>query len=235
MEGTTIKSFIEYLEKIESNSNLGNDIILFRGQAEDKPLLPSIVRDTPDVDTTELEKEMLNDFIRRSGLLVDREMRSEWEWLIYAQHHGLKTRLLDWTSNPLVALWFACSNPYFMNIDSFVYILKGQKENLVDSNSKESPFEIKFTRILKPTLNNNRIVAQAGWFTAHRYYHKAKRFVKLEYNDKLKDGISLIIIPSEIKPDILNKLSVYGVNNRTLFPDVVGLCNHLNWKYLNKI
>src|SRR5580658_5305020 len=41
-----------------------------------------------------------------------------------AQHYGMKTRLLDWTGNPLTALWFACSNEFKKDNDSVVYMLK---------------------------------------------------------------------------------------------------------------
>ena len=106
---------------------------------------------------------------------------------------------------------------------------------LVDFEKTESPFQHSATRILRPSLNNERIVAQSGWFTAHKFSKAGKRFIPLEKNRKMKDLIIKIIIPAEKKEEILKSLAVFGVNNRTVFPYIFGLCEHTNWIYNNKI
>jgi hypothetical protein len=232
MKKDRIESFKDFLDHIEVIELMGYDINLFRGQSTNKPLLPSICRTKSTFDTTEIEKKMLEDFKRRSPLLITKNFESDWEWLVYAQHFGLKTRLLDWTSNPLVALWFACQNQYEIKNSSYLYILSCDEDLQVDLSKNQSPFDSSYTKILKPTLNNERIVAQSGWFTAHKYSNKAKRFVTLETNSNIKTSLKQIEIPAEIKKDILKTLSMFGVNNRTIFPDVNGLSMHLNWKYL---
>lgn len=232
MKKYTIKSFNDFLKHIEFIEVMGYDINLFRGQSDNKPLLPAICREQPGVDSTEIEKRMLMDFKRRSPLLITRTFESDWEWLIYAQHFGMKTRLLDWTSNPLVALWFACRSQHSMQKSSYLYILSCDENLQVDLFENQSPFGSSSTKVLRPTLNNERIVAQSGWFTVHKYSNKAKRFVTLETNSLIKTNLKEIEIPANIKKDILNRLSMFGVNNRTIFPDVNGLSMHLNWKYL---
>jgi len=174
---------------------------------------------------------MLAEFRRRSYLLINREIKSDWDLLVYAQHFGLKTRLLDWSSNPLVALWFACQNEHKLDKDSYVYILEGDKSMMVDIDKDKSPFTNDKTKILRPVLNSERILAQSGWFTAHRYSNKAKKFVQLESNKELKTAITRLKIPSKIKLDVLKKLAIFGNNNRTIFPDIHGLCAHMNWNY----
>lgn len=230
-----VNSFIDYLTEVERNRNDSFDIHLFRGQSHRQPLLPSIARSNPCYNTTAIEVRMLEDLKRRSPLLISREPRSDWEWLVFAQHFGLKTRLLDWTSNPLIALWFACSNEYQFGENSYVYELSANQEMLADVTKDDSPFLNTKTRILRPTLNNERIIAQSGWFTAHKFSRSQNRFIELEARKEERFKIIEVEIPAICKKELLKTLSNMGINNRTIFPDISGLCLHLNWKYYNEI
>ena len=72
--------------------------VWFRGQGDVTwPLKPSLYRGK---FRPELEREMLRDFRAHAAEYVD--------WLFLAQHHGIPTRILDWTENPLVGLYFTC-------------------------------------------------------------------------------------------------------------------------------
>ncbi|WP_293915960.1 MULTISPECIES: FRG domain-containing protein [unclassified Sphingobacterium] len=231
MKKTTIKDIFEYLEVINKHKLKKSNILLFRGQSEKKPLIPSIARSDSKKNTTEIEKRMLEELKRRTKLYLNGNQFDDWDWLVYAQHFGMKTRLLDWSSNPLTALWFACSNEFKKEINSAVYILKNAEEFLLDKSKGISPFDRAKTRVLKPTLNNERIIAQSGWFTAHKFSSKTKSFVDLRTNIEIKDAIIEVTIPKEIKANLLESLNVFGINNQTLFPDITGICNHLNWEF----
>jgi hypothetical protein len=232
MNKATINSFEHYLTLVGTLA-ANEGIILYRGQSGNDPLLPSAVRKNPSKNSTNVEKAMLDELKRRAQLKVTTTFHDDWDWLVYAQHFGMKTRLLDWTSNPLIGLWFACSNEYKIKDDSFVYIFVADNTYLIDR--KKTPFETTKTRILRPALNNERIIAQAGWFTAHKYSHSQNKFVSLQSNNDLKNNILEYTIPAKLKPSILKTLSVFGVNYQTLFPDVIGVCNHLNWMYSDKL
>ena len=126
---------------------------------------------------------------------------------------------------------FACINEYKLEQDSFVYIFMADKSFLIDTKKNETPFDTGKTRILRPALNNERIIAQTGWFTAHKYAPSFKRFVKLQSNMELSNKLIEIKVPATTKKQILKRLSVFGINSQTLFPDITGVCNHLNWMY----
>jgi hypothetical protein len=224
MKTVSIDSLENYLSVLPDSKD---DFTLYRGQSQKGDLLPRIARDNPASDTKGTEKEMLSELRRRGAMLMERGL-DDWEVLIMAQHFGMKTRLLDWTSNPLAALWFACSNADSTSA-SYVYLLLPGKKDFLDRAKTPSPFDAPRTLVLKPTLNNPRIVAQAGWFTAHIFSTSAKKWVALNRNNLMTAKLIEVEIPGKLKSNLMLKLDTLGINSFTLFPDVEGLCRHINW------
>ena len=127
--------------------------ILYRGQAQDKALLPKIARYRLK-DAEETEREMLEDFQRRSLHLIDYHPGNSWDWLALAQHHGMATRLLDWTENSLIALWFSMATKDEMGVEySVVWGFKVPKEDIVNSTEDKDPFKGGMTKVFTCPLS----------------------------------------------------------------------------------
>jgi len=147
------------------------------------------------------------------------------ERLAIAQHHGLTTRLLDWTKNPLVACFFAsCESP---EADGTVYILETPQHLLTDKST--IGYITSNTGVFGyiPNAITPRVLNQKGLFTVH-----CDASQEIEASCSRLQGktcnILQLVVPAQLKRDVIELLDDYGVDRSTLFPDLDGLSAHIN-------
>ncbi|HWP54178.1 MAG TPA: FRG domain-containing protein [Pyrinomonadaceae bacterium] len=195
---------------------------LFRGHSDPTWRL------TPKVGRKEFagcdDENVFRAWKRRAAEFITLPFDDDWGWLAIAQHHGLATRLLDWTFNPLAAAFFAVSEANVAEAIIFAF-----KSEFVVIPEKTKPFDVKGVLKFKPTGVAPRIIRQGGLFTIHE---KPSR--PLEEVIGKNDEIERIIINRSYRKELVFELSHYGINRATLFPDLDGLSAHVNWFTANR-
>lgn len=228
-DAQVIKSISEYLDAV---ADFPDDRLLLRGQRVASWFLaPSVSRlDARDGGNgLALERQLITDFKRDAFPHLVREPRDDWDWLAVAQHAGLATRLLDWTTNPLAALWFAVREPAVEGGPGAVYAITVEDGDLADRSV--SPFKATSTKFFQPSHLSPRIIAQGGWFSAHSWVSRKGRFTRLANLGTYRDRIQAFHFPAGTFGDLRWMLDRLGVNHATMFPDVDGISKNVNWSH----
>ena len=229
MNTVKISSFLEFIEIVTTVNCCGHHV--YRGVSDsiNHKLIPSIGRASGYLLADEME--ILDSFKNRTYNSLQKHPNSDWEWLALAQHHGLPTRLLDWTSSPLIAAYFA-TKP---EIEEQTGKLKQCSKNgsaiyclhfcdYLDTGIISNPFQIIQPGIYFPPHITERISGQAGLFSI-------QPDPSVEYRPMYDDDLTKYEFDSDIASEIQRGLFFLGVREDSIFPDLDGFTRGIRTKH----
>lgn len=244
-----IQSWLELIERLYDHSwrpeiNRFRSPYVFRGLSDARyPLQTALIRQGGNYAM--LEPHLLRNFRKYAHRnIVERD--TTWHWLSLAQHHGLPTRLLDWTVSPLVAVHFATVNTNHFDRDGVIWMVNSRKvhehlpEKIREDLGKEGADYLTveilaqnvaslgdldalappgFVIFFEPPSIDERITNQFALFS-----------IMPDPTARLDDWLSgypdlwqRLIIPAGLKWEIRDKLDQSNITERVLFPGLDGL------------
>ena len=205
-------------------------------------------------DIHRLETAMLRAFRKYATEHTPRGVDSIWHWLAVAQHHGLPTRLVDWTYSPLVALHFATAADYStdglvwcMNFVEANRLLPKRLKGLLEEERSDT-FTVEmlsefptlrsfdalardpFVVFIEPPSLDTRILNQFALFSLM----PSPATPLDEWLEAHPELCRRIVVPAELKWEVRDKLDQANINERTLFPGLDGLSRWLERYYMPK-
>ena len=213
-----IQEFVKSILEQQSEEPL-----IYRGHSSiGYDLKPSIGRNNYSIET---EKEVFYEFKQKYHLYSRERMQNDMEVLFLAQHYGLPTRLLDWTYNPMVALYFACRSNFSKDGAIYCLTLKGMER--ADSNinpmlpqSFDEIIAYKKNMYIAPDYMDIRYANQKSLFLLCSQPQRKFTFTEPAFK---------ICIDS--KKQLLKELSMLGYDELLLFPQLDSLCNDIKRKF----
>ena len=207
--------------------------LLFRGKKAKQSLrakIAGLVVANKITSPITFEREQLA--ILRRRLNVSNNY-NEWDLIALAQHHGVSTRFLDWTSNSLTALWFALGRgriPYSKSGKSEVYLLETTKSDFDIPDDEKSPIPEhggSRTVIFTPELIDSRITAQDSYLMRQVYEYQPSdtdahlEILAVDANPTFKGRVYRIPITEDeqTRSMLLGELARYGYEHNRILSD----------------
>jgi hypothetical protein len=255
MDAIAISTLGEFIDRVTPTApdrvtGRRRDTGVYRGASDaGAPLLTTLDRlggTSPPHTKAELEEHVLRNYIRYSRPHVRSTASNDWEELFSAQHHGVPTRLLDWTYSPLVAAFFAtrpCEDEErtraVWRLDwqavhrQFrfppIALLPRDLDTLFEPHGHASPWQLfgrdggadPFACLVEPPSLDARIAAQAAVFTICS--DKWQSFDAFLRTHGLGHALTRFVIGGDCVARIRDQLDLVGVDERRLFPDLDGV------------
>ncbi len=243
-----IEGLFENVEQISQGGYLKRGLPYFRGVSDESlELLPSAYRPNNMCQTKEdfqqHERDCLRSFMREARRYSSIPEDDVWNWTVMAQHHGVPTRLLDITRNPLVALWFSClqypekdgavyvisGNLQISGIDEEVYRTRKHKDIVSGILSSDPEYDsVKAPFVVEPYFLEERMAAQRSAFLvwgSDQYPLEENKVMA----DKSRTPITVkkIVINASDKKNILDCLSILGIDERSIYPGLDGIGRYI--------
>jgi hypothetical protein len=217
MKPQTIESLEDLLGVVQEYAK---STVVYRGlKSSNYELVPKVGRRRKETRVLEPKDEryILSLFKQRAIAHLDRTPSDDWEWLAIAQHHGVPTRLLDWTRNPFVAAYFAVVEKH--DADSAIYAYRSNRYLQIEKHP--DPFKVDRLARVIPNHATVRITVQSGLFTIHPI--PAEPFYGTD------SEITKFVIPAERRKAIKKALDRVGINTASMFPDLDGIARYVDW------
>lgn len=278
MERYTARTLVEFVDIIDSLKPDDPDSLWFRGQSDASfQLVPGALRDIhqshdhlgreikdgkPRISSggifTGLNTEnMLNEFKRLARPFLEQQPTNEFEWMFVAQHHRLPTRLLDWSTNALVALFFAAQNAkiskgnglkacqtfkedHLCNKGFAVFAIEPSEINRITCYKSE-PVDIAsspedWDNYINPgakSLASLPICVTAPHMTMRiraqsgTFTLHGAQISPIDFYDPLSPFITKIFIPYTSTQSILTSLWKLGINESFIYPSLDSIANDI--------
>jgi len=209
---------------------------IFRGQAQDWPLIPSSYRkinDIPKVELSDFQKTLnyfscnrqLTEFCKFASEQNNKFPKSKVEQMFIAQHYGINTPLLDWTTNIFVAAYFALDlrdDDDKIVAEPFVFHLKDERHLHLKLETEENIASVKYSALVNPVPLDRRIERQFSVFSFHP--HPALEPQKIP--------IDKYTISEDLYFDLWEIMDGLGYSSSHFFPDYAGLADRVKQHYM---